>query len=411
MANRPSETATAVILAACFGTVMLDRMEQLFLGPDLERSLHLSPSQIGLLAGAVSICWALSTFVFGMVSDRIGRKRVLVPAMIVFSLLSWVSGLARNFEQLLMIRALLGLAEGPCWSVIMATMEDLSSPGRRGRNVGIVVCAGSLVGSAVGPVFATQIAAHFGWPAAFFAAGVPGLILAVIVARRVPEPARRTSAPPPGLLGARAVLASRDLWLCFVAALMLTVWIFAFNAFAPLFMSQAKGFSGTQIGWILGASGLGGFAYCLGWPTLSDRIGRRPALLTAALIATMLPLVFLIPGSGVALLVPAAILTSTGPAIAALAMVLVPMELAPDGQKASAVGFVSIGGDAFGATLGPVLGGYLVERYDLTAPLWLAAGAGGSILLACLFLRETRPAGSTRPSQAEPFLPNLSEKC
>lgn len=396
MTSRPSETTVALILAGCFGTVMLDRMEQLFLGPDLERSLHLSPSQIGLLAGAVSVCWAISTFIFGMVSDRVGRKRVLVPAMVVFSLLSWVSGMARNFEEMLLIRALLGLAEGPCWSVIMATMEDLSTPERRGRNVGIVVCAGSLVGSAIGPVFATQIAAHFGWPAAFFAAGVPGLILAAVVARHVPEPARQPHAPRAGLAAARAVLASRDMWLCFVAALMLTVWIFAFNAFAPLFMSQTKGFSGTQIGWILGASGLGGFLYCVTWPALSDRIGRRPALLTAAAIATLLPLLFLVPGIEAGLLIPAGMLTSAGPAIAALAMVLVPMELAPVGQTATAVGFVSIGGDALGAALGPIVGGYLVERFDLTAPLWLAAGAGLAIILASLFLRETRPKREAR---------------
>ncbi|WP_343615983.1 MFS transporter [Novosphingobium sp.] len=400
MTSRPSETPSeigvALILAACFGTVMLDRMEQLFLGPDLERGLHLSPSQIGLLAGAVSVCWALSTFVFGMVSDRVGRKRVLVPAMVVFSLLSWVSGLARNFEEMLLIRALLGLAEGPCWSVIMATMEDLSTPERRGRNVGIVVCAGSLVGSTIGPVFATQIAAHFGWQTAFFAAGIPGLILAIVVARQVPEPSRKPHTARASLAAARAVLASRDLWLCFLAALMLTVWIFAFNTFAPLFMSQTKGFSGTQIGWILGASGLGGFLYCLTWPALSDRIGRRPALLTAAAIATVLPLGFLLPGLDARLLAPVAMLTSAGPAIAALAMVLVPMELAPSGQTATAVGFVSIGGDALGATLGPVLGGYLVERFDLTAPLWLAAGAGAAIILACLFLSETRPRLHTR---------------
>jgi predicted MFS family arabinose efflux permease len=392
----PSEIGVALILAACFGTVMLDRMEQLFLGPDLERGLHLSPSQIGLLAGAVSVCWALSTFVFGMVSDRVGRKRVLVPAMVVFSLLSWVSGLARNFEEMLLIRALLGLAEGPCWSVIMATMEDLSTPERRGRNVGIVVCAGSLVGSTIGPVFATQIAAHFGWQTAFFAAGIPGLILAIVVARQVPEPSRKPHTARASLAAARAVLASRDLWLCFLAALMLTVWIFAFNTFAPLFMSQTKGFSGTQIGWILGASGLGGFLYCLTWPALSDRIGRRPALLTAAAIATVLPLGFLLPGLDARLLAPVAMLTSAGPAIAALAMVLVPMELAPSGQTATAVGFVSIGGDALGATLGPVMGGYLVERFDLTAPLWLAAGAGAAIILACLFLSETRPRLHTR---------------
>ncbi|MGI4877878.1 MAG: MFS transporter [Janthinobacterium lividum] len=232
-----AELKIAVLLACCFGTVMLDRMIQLFLGPQLVADLHLRPSQIGLLAGVVSVCWAASTLVFGALSDRIGRKRVLVPAMIIFSLLSWVSGLANSFGQLLIIRALLGLAEGPCWSVIMALMEEHSAPGRRGRNIGIVVCAGSLVGSSIGPIFATQVAAHFGWRGAFYAAGVPGLALAALVAMLIAEPVR-VGKNVGERASIRLVLGSRDLWLCFAAALLLTVWIFGFNAFAPLYMSH-----------------------------------------------------------------------------------------------------------------------------------------------------------------------------
>jgi predicted MFS family arabinose efflux permease len=387
------ELRTAVLLALCFGTVMLDRMAPLFLGPYLVAGLGLRPSQIGLLAGVLAVCWAASTFVFGMVSDRVGRKRVLIPSMILFSLLSWVSGLARNFEELLVIRALLGIAEGPCWSVIMALMEESSSPARRGRNIGIVVCAGALVGSAIGPIFATQIAAAFGWQAAFFAAGAPGLILAAVVAFLIPEPARVRAEPGVALKAFRALMGMRDMWLCFGAALLLTVWVFGFNAFAPLFLTQVRHMSGTTAGFILSASGLGGFFYCLIWPGLSDLTGRRPAIIIAALIAIALPTVFLAPvvGANAWLLAAVAFLTTSGTAVAALIMVVLPVELAPRALAATAIGFVSIGGEALGATLGPIVGGYLSERYGLGAPLVMAAGAAALIAVIGLVLRETHP--------------------
>lgn len=311
--------------------------------------------------------------------------------MVIFSLLSWVSGLATNFGQMLLIRALLGLAEGQCWSDIMALMEDHSASKRRGRNIGIVICAGSLVGSSIGPIFATQMAVHFGWRAAFFAAGIPGLVLAAMVTFIIPGLLRAPKVPS-DRSGIRTVIGSRDLWLCFGAALLLTVWIFGFNAFVPLYMAKDLHMRPTLSGWILGASGLGGFFFCLFWPTLSDRIGRKPALISAAGVATLLPLIVLANGLPPWLLAALAFLTTAGPAIAALAMVLVPMELVSPKLAATSVGFVSIGGDALGATIGPVLGGYLAESAGLSAPLIMAASASAGIMILCFFLRETHPA-------------------
>jgi predicted MFS family arabinose efflux permease len=398
-----AELRTAVLLAMCFGVVMLDRMAQLFLGPYLVKDLGLRPSQIGLLAGVVAVCWAASTFVFGMVSDRVGRKRVLIPAMILFSLLSWVSGLARSFQELLIVRALLGLAEGPCWSVIMALMEESSTPARRGRNIGVVVCAGALVGSAIGPVFATQVAAAFGWRGAFFAAGIPGLILAAVVALLIPEPPRAGAGErlQPGAFG--ALMRQRDMWLCFVAALLLTVWVFGFNAFAPLYITQVRRLPATTAGLILGASGFGGFVYCLVWPGLSDRTGRRPAIIAAAIIAIVLPLIFLAPAAANArLLAAVAFMTTSGTAVAALVMIVTPVELAPKSLAATAIGFVSIGGEALGATLGPIAGGLLSERYGLGAPLIMAGAAAALIAVIGLALRETHPRSDAATLERRP---------
>ncbi len=396
----PRELGVAVLLAASFGTVMLDRMAQLFLGPYMVAELHFRPSQVGFLAAAVSVCWAGSTFAFGMLSDRVGRKVVLIPAMLAFSLLSWLSGLAQDFTQMLLVRALLGVAEGPCWSVIMALMEDSSAAGNRGRNIGIVVCAGPLVGSTLAPILATQVAEHFGWRGAFFAAGVPGLALAALVAALIPEP-RHQRAPgaerSAGAIG--TVIRIPQMWGCFVAALLFAVWVFGFSTFAPLYLTTVLHIPSTTMGLILGASGFGGFLYCLIAPALSDRLGRRPAILTCAGIAVLLPIIFLQPHWGVSLLALGALLTTSGPALAALTMIVVPMELAPPAFAATAVGFVSIGGDALGATIGPAIGGYLAERLGPAAPLQMSAVAAAAIILIAFWLRETRSNVAVRDSE------------
>src|SRR6202142_3616723 len=186
--SRRYENTLVGILFFTWGTVFLDRMSQLYLAPYFAPEFHLSHQQIGTLASALAITWAASTFFFGALSDRVGRKRVLIPAVFIFSILSWVTGLAHSFHQLLLIRALMGVAEGPPWSIITALIEESSHPSRRGRNIGLVVSAAALVGLAAAPVLTTQVASRWGWRSAFFVAGVPGLLAGFLIWKFVKEP-------------------------------------------------------------------------------------------------------------------------------------------------------------------------------------------------------------------------------
>ena len=149
-----------------WGIVFLGRMSQMYLAPYFAPEFHLRPGQIGTLASAMAITWAASTFVFGALSDRFGRKAVLIPAVFMFSILSCLSALAHSYYQLLLVRALMGLAGGPTWSIMTALMRS-SPANRRGRNIGLVVSAAALVGLAAAPILTTQVAAHWGWRAAF----------------------------------------------------------------------------------------------------------------------------------------------------------------------------------------------------------------------------------------------------
>src|SRR5260370_30450940 len=91
------ENRLVLILFFTWGTVFLDRMSQLYLAPYFAPKFHLTSEQIGVLASVVSVTWAVSGLFFGALSDRFGRRIILIPGVVLFSALSWVSVIAPRF--------------------------------------------------------------------------------------------------------------------------------------------------------------------------------------------------------------------------------------------------------------------------------------------------------------------------
>jgi predicted MFS family arabinose efflux permease len=391
---RRYESLLITILFLAWGTVFLDRMSELYLAPYIVPEFHLSDEQVGMLASALAVTWAISTLLFGALSDRLGRRKILLPAMFAFSLLSWLSGVARSFEELLLVRALMGVAEGPTWSIMTALIEESSPPERRGRNVGIVVSAAALVGLAVAPVLTTQVASRWGWRWAFFVAGVPGIIIGVLMWKFVKEPPPKSldpRHPRPGFSDYFSVLRHRNMWLCCLAAAGFVSWLFLMNVFAPLYITQAAHQPATVAGLLLGAGGLGSFFIGLIFPGLSDHFGRRPILMLMAVMCTVVPLALLVPPlySVPWLLAGILFVTNAGQGVASLVMVLVPTESVPPQFAATSIGLATLVGEIVGATAAPTLGGALAERHGLATPLWMSAMGSAMIFGIALLLRET----------------------
>jgi predicted MFS family arabinose efflux permease len=399
--NRRYENSLVLILFFTWGTVFLDRMSQLYLAPFFAPEFHLTSQQIGLLASVLAISWAFSTFFFGALSDRYGRRRILIPAVFVFSALSWMSGVAHSFEQLLLVRALMGIAEGPCWSIVTALIEESSHPSRRGRNVGMVVSAAALVGLAAAPVLTTQVASHLGWRWAFFVAGTPGFLMGLLIWKFVKEPQR--SVAESGARGSAtlrdylAVLRFRNVWLSCLGSAGFMTWLFLLNVFAPLYVTEVAHQQATTAGFLLGASGLGSFFLGFLFPALSDRIGRKPTLFFLAVLSTAVPLALLVPSlyGHLWLLAGILLLSNGGQGIASLIIVLVPAESVPPGFAATAIGLVTLVGEIIGATAAPAAGGALAERLGLGTTLWMSAGGTLFVFLVTLFLKETSRSRTT----------------
>src|SRR6478736_4002905 len=177
-----------LVLSLTFGLVGLDRFILPVLFPFFMEELKLTYADLGNLVGILAVFWGISAFLMGFLSDRIGRRKVLIPAVIIFSVMSAFSGMAGGLVSLLAIRAIMGLAEGPVASTGVAVAVEASHPKRRGMNNGIFQCMISLFGNAIGPLIAGQLLLVTGWRTVFLLVGIPGLIMAVAMFFLVREP-------------------------------------------------------------------------------------------------------------------------------------------------------------------------------------------------------------------------------
>ena len=110
------------------GFVALDRILIANLFPWVMPALKIDFTKAGLIMAILSLTWSVSAIVFGGVSDKVGRKIIIIPATIVFSLMSWMSGMVTSLGQLLGIRAFMGVAEGAYYPTAIATVAEESKP-------------------------------------------------------------------------------------------------------------------------------------------------------------------------------------------------------------------------------------------------------------------------------------------
>jgi MFS family permease len=141
--------------------------------------LALTDTQAGSLMSGFLIVFAVIAPVFGALGDRMSRPRLIAFGVACWSIATALSGLAWNFTSLFIARASVGVGEAAYVTIGPSLLSDYFPRGQRGRVMAIFFCA-IPVGSALGYVVGGLMDVHFGWRMAFFVAGVPGLVLALL---------------------------------------------------------------------------------------------------------------------------------------------------------------------------------------------------------------------------------------
>jgi MFS family permease len=123
-------------------------------------------------------------------SDRIGHWKILIPAILMFSLMSGLSGMAQGLMGLILIRALMGAMEGTYCPTSFTAVASASKPARRGFNQGLQQSCFALFGLALGPIVAPQLLGIVpSWRWVFWVVAIPGFVVGLLLFFVLREPA------------------------------------------------------------------------------------------------------------------------------------------------------------------------------------------------------------------------------
>lgn len=259
IANQPlaGHRTTLTLLMLAFTLSICDRMILSILFPEIKAEFGLSDTQLGMLGGmSFALFYATMGLPIARLSDQYSRKVIIIVSLVIFSLMTAFSSVAAGFISLLLLRIGVGIGEAGVNPASHSIIADYFPPQRRGLAMATLALGGSF-GMMLGFVGGGFVAEAYGWRIALVSVGLPGLLLAAVMARLLKEPVRGTfeveKVPPSPTILTTAVAmwanpAMRHLIAGSIVAGMLGYGI---TQWLPTFFMRTHAFSQSEAGMVI----------------------------------------------------------------------------------------------------------------------------------------------------------------
>jgi len=361
------------------------------------KEFAISGATAGFIATVVLIAASAGGYIFGVLTDYIGRARTLVITVIVYSAGTFGSAFSNNWWELLLWRSLLGLGMGGEWGPGMALVVETWPVQHRAKALGLVQCSWAF-GWLLALGASVVIVPHWGWRGLFMVGILPALIVSAarwrLVEPEIWERARK---------GAKRMFAPAELFtkqylrttiLLSLLAILGAAPYYAFAIWQPVALTSpiAKGGAGlasTQlttyliITYLIAIVGYNAF----GW--LCDKYGRRPAFYIWTVITALGIIAYSLSDGNFGLLMAGIAGISFGTTYYAGYGVII-SELYETRVRGSALGFIFNTGRLIGASQAPVLVGALAPSMGLIKATIIALPAAILMGILLAWLPETR---------------------
>jgi AAHS family 4-hydroxybenzoate transporter-like MFS transporter len=378
------------VVALSFLIVMVDGYDTLmiaFIAPLLARAWDLEPTNIGQLFAAGYFGAIVGAVSMGPLSDRIGRKPMLVGALLLATAMTFICSFARSFEQLALLRFFAGIGLGGALPAVISLTAEHAGPQRRSGTVTLMYIGfplGAVVGGAL-----TAAVLHTGWSHVFLYAGC-ACLAATAAALAIPESMRaedRRKAPDGGLtrmlrapLGEGRLWPALSLWFALFCLLMLT---YALVSWTPTLL-VSRGGTPQEAAFASVAINLGGIAGALFSIPLINRFGPYFPIATMILLGSVFVALIGMPlGSQAATF---AVLFAAGFCVMGgqINFPAMMVDLFPPPVRGAGAGIgMSVG--RMGSILGPMIGGVLIAAQVAETQLFLFAAVPAALAALAVF--------------------------
>jgi MFS family permease len=274
----------------------LDRQIVNILAEPIKRDLGLSDTQIGLMTGiAFAAFYTFLGIPIARYADKptTNRVRLISAALVIWSGMTALCGMAQNFFQLLLARIGVGVGEAGCTPAAHSLIADLAPPEKRASAISFY-SLGIPIGSLLGMLIGGLVADAYGWRTAFLVAGLPGILLAVIVLVVLRDPRfsaqMQAATPKPAISTQEAlkeIMKSRAFVLMAIAGAAAAFLSYGKATWTTIFFQRTHELSPGEVGFWFGiGGGIAGIAGTLAGGYLADRFGKenRRHVLTAPAI-------------------------------------------------------------------------------------------------------------------------------
>ena len=398
----------SAVYTAAWGFAALDRLIIAMMLPFIMPYFGLNLTQGGLVVTMMAVGFLVCTVIFGAVSDKVGRKKITFPAIIIFSILSCVTGFVNSIAMLFVVRTVIGGAEGAYNSTTAAHITEVAPPHKRGAYLGAYNSAFALFGCCIAPIYAMNVASRWGWQMACYLTIIPGVILAICAAIFVKESPRFVKGTQEyiaaqaaknetrGKVSTIEVLKVRNVVVSILLVISFFVWDWSWLSFGTTYFTTGQGFTDAVSGNIMAVFGLGGFFGCIIMPRISDKVGRKTLPPYAGAISFVMTLLIIFFPHGavmysVLLFIAAFFIWGVLPSI----MLAMPSESVKPEWVASALGLVLGFGEVIGISSTSFLGA-IGDATNLTTMMFVASFGCIAFIIISFFIKETVPSAIAR---------------
>ncbi len=257
MSRRDASTALAILTSINFLNY-IDRYVLAAVFEPIKRELHFSDTELGWTLSAFMLTYSLTSPLFGRLGDTLTRKYLISAGVALWSFATAGAGLARSFWQMFVPRSLVGVGEASYATLAPTIITDYYRQEARGRALAVFYAA-TPVGSALGFVLGGSLAGLFGWRAAFFVVGLPGLLFALL-ALAIREPRRGSTeksvvidkAPPALIETYRLLWRNKTYVLVTMGFVAYTFALGGLVGWVPAFLERYNGMTTAEANQIFG---------------------------------------------------------------------------------------------------------------------------------------------------------------